>query len=78
MYRCGICGEPSKPREPLIRAVVPKHDNPKQIAREIPVCRACAKQLQAGLTIADIARTLTPAEPEQVPVVARANLRATI
>jgi hypothetical protein len=63
MYKCGICGDPSRPKEPLVRYVIPKHEDPKQIAAEVPVCRACAKQLQAGLTPADIRQTLAPPTP---------------
>ena len=66
MYRCNISDAASKPGEPLSRLVRYKPGIPRQIASEIPVCLACARQIEMGLSVADIEDSLRPPPPPEV------------
>jgi hypothetical protein len=78
MYRCGICDVVSRPRDPLIRLVIPKREDPSKIAREVPVCRTCAKQLEAGASHVQLMKAHAPAPPAIETPVAAAPQRKTI
>ena len=75
MYKCGVCGGASKPGQPLIKYVVPKPDDPGQIAREVPLCRACAGQVRAGMTIRQIKQSIRNINEITQEVLAVASVR---
>lgn len=58
MYRCAVCRDPSKPREPK-RVYTIKRKN-GQIAQELPVCHRCKKLLTEGVTLKDLVARFQP------------------
>ena len=77
MYKCDVCGAASRPGEPLIKVVVHKRDRPSEIAREVPVCRACAEQVRMGMTLAEVKRSVeNQRAPAEEPVAAPTKPKA--
>lgn len=80
MYRCGICGSCSQPRQPRHLHVIYR-DKPnvvvaggkevtstrKEIAREIPVCPDCKLDLNSGVSVESL---ISYYSPELTPPVA--------
>ena len=72
MYRCSVCRKAGERGKPMLRHVVYKapakpgqsgHD----VAGELPVCPACKKQLDDGMSMIELLRRLFPPPQPRVP-----------
>ena len=69
MYRCDICDATTGLRQSMCRLVRYKPGLPRQIASETKVCRACARQIEMGLTVEQIKESIKPLPAAEAPTV---------
>ena len=74
MYLCKVCGACSKPKQrklihQVLRWIKDRYfgEERQEIAAELPVCKTCKDQLEAGISL-EVLRESPPAPKPAVPV----------